>query len=79
MGKTGKISSLFCVAFFINYYASITMFSHSHNISSATVTHSHAHTDSHHDSKSGGHTQSKITLIVQISHFNYIDFGSRQL
>ena len=75
MDKIKKILPFIFVALFISYHASITLFSHTHTISGATIMHSHAHTDSHHDSNSGGHTQSEITLIAQISNFNYIDFS----
>jgi hypothetical protein len=75
MVRIKKIVSLFFVALFISYHAGTTLFSHTHTISGATITHSHLHTDSHHDTKSGGHTQQSITLIAQISHFEYIDFS----
>ena len=73
--KIKKIGSLLFVMLFMSYYASTTLFSHSHIISGATIIHSHIHTDSHHDTKSGGHTEQCITLIAQISHFEYIDFS----
>jgi hypothetical protein len=60
----------------MSYYASITFFSHSHIISGATISHSHVHKDSHHDSNNGGHTQQDITLIAQISHFENIIFSN---
>ena len=58
----------------MSYYASTAFFLHEHIIEGATITHSHLHTDSHHDTKSGGHTKHSITLIAQISHFEYVDF-----
>ena len=74
MGKTKRVVSFFFVALFISYYVSSTLFSHAHIISGATIFHSHFHTNSHHDTKSGGHTENCITLIAQTSHFEYIDF-----
>ena len=74
MTKTKKILSYFFVTLFINYYAGTTLFSHLHIISGVPVTHSHIHKDSHHDTKSGNHTKESITLISQISHFQYVDF-----
>jgi hypothetical protein len=73
MVRLKKIVSLFFVVLFISYYAGTTLFSHTHTISGATIFHSHLHTNSHHDTKSGGHTEQSITLIAQISHFEYID------
>jgi len=74
MIKTKKIISFLLVALFMSYYASMSFFPHGHIIEGATITHSHIHTDSHHDTKSGEHTDQCITLIAQISHFDYIDF-----
>ena len=75
MVKIKQIVSIFFVALFVSYHAGATLFSHTHTISGATIFHSHLHTDSHHDTKSGGHTEQSITLIAQISHFDYIDFS----
>ena len=75
MGKIRKIVSFFFVVLFINYYAGVAFFYHSHVINDTVITHSHTHTDSHHDTKNGGHTQSDIIFIAQISHFDYIDFS----
>ena len=60
---------------FMNYYANIILFPHSHIINGTIIVHSHSHTDSHHDTKSGGHTQCEIVLIAQIAHFDYVDFS----
>ena len=75
MCKIKKIVSLFFVVLFVSYYVGINFFSHSHIIGGATIVHSHFHKDSHHNTKSGGHTEQSITLIAQISHFEYIDFS----
>jgi hypothetical protein len=69
-----KIVSIFLVALFTSFYAGTTLFSHLHVISGATITHSHFHKNSHHDTKSGGHTERCINLIAQISKFQYIIF-----
>ena len=74
MGKT-KILSLFFVALFISYFVSTTFYLHTHIIDGATISHSHIHINSHHDTKSGNHTKQSITLISQISHCEYIDFS----
>ena len=73
MIKAKKITAFFFAVIFVSYYASTTLFSHSHIISGATIAHSHIHTDSHHDSKNGGHTEYEITLISQITHFENIN------
>jgi len=75
MEKIKKIGSFFFVALFLSYYASTAFFPHLHIISGASITHSHIHANSHHDTKSGNHTEQCITFIAQISHFDYIDFS----
>jgi hypothetical protein len=75
MVRIKKILSLFFAVLFVSYYAGIAFFSHAHIISGATVFHSHFHAETHHDTDSGGHTEQSITLIAQISNFNYIDFS----
>ena len=79
MKKTEKIIALFFVALFMSFYVSTMFFSHSHIINGATITHSHIHTEAHHDTKSGGHAESSITLIAQISHFETIVSSFLQL
>ena len=61
-------------ALFAFYYISITFFFHTHTIDGATISHSHIHSNSHHDTKSGNHTEQSIILIAQSSYFEYIDF-----
>jgi hypothetical protein len=75
MVKTKKTISFLLVALFVSYHAGTTFFVHSHSISGATIFHSHFHTATHHDTQSGGHTEYCITLIAQISQFQYIDFS----
>ena len=75
MDKVRKTASLFLIALFVSYYAGATLFSHTHIISGITVFHSHLHTDAHHDTKSGGHTENSIILISQISHLDYVNFS----
>ena len=75
MRSTKQIISLFFVALLMSFYASTSFFSHSHEFTWGAVTHSHIHTNSHHDTQSGGHTDRCIILIAQISHFEYIDFS----
>jgi hypothetical protein len=78
--KIKKITSLFLLMLFVGYYGSVTLFFHSHIINGVTIVHSHIHTETHHDTQSGGHTQQSITLIAQISHFDYVDIsGNAQL
>lgn len=75
MDKIKKIISIFLLIVFVGYYGNVTLFSHTHIINGVTIVHSHIHKNSHNDTKSGGHTQHDITLIAQISHFEYIDFS----
>ena len=76
MTKTKKILSFLFVALFMGYYANTVFFSHSHVISGASIYHSHIHPNSHHDTQSGNHTEHCITLIAQVSHFQYVEFSS---
>jgi len=73
MARIKKIIPYFFIIALINYYASVTLFSHIHIIHGASVSHSHIHTDGHHDTKSGGHSEQSITLIAQISQFECSD------
>ena len=75
MVKIKRIVSVFFLALFVSYHAGSTLFSHTHTISGATIIHSHFHKDSHHNTKSGNHTAQSITLIAQVSHFDYLDFS----
>jgi len=77
MVRIKKIAASFFVVLFVSYYGSAVLFSHTHIINGVTIVHSHIHTDSHHNTKSGGHTAQSITLIAQISHFDYIDFSCK--
>jgi len=74
MSKTKQILSLLFVALFVSYYAGAVLFLHSHIIRDNVVAHSHIHSETHHDTNSGNHTEKCITLIAQISQFQYIDF-----
>jgi hypothetical protein len=60
---------------FVVYYGSITLFIHSHHYSWGTITHSHFHKKSHHDTKDGGHTKQEIVYIDQISHFESVEYS----
>ena len=72
MNKMKKTGLSFLVTLFISYYAGIFFFPHTHIINGVTIAHSHLHTDSHHETADGSH--SDIILITLISHFEYIDF-----
>ena len=75
MANRKKIISFFFIVLFTSYYASTSLFSHIHIINGATITHSHIHTDAHHNTKNGGHNGHSITLIAQISQLAYLDFS----
>jgi len=77
MVKCKKFTSLFFVVIFINFYASTTLFSHSHMISDTAIAHSHLHAESHHDTKSGEHSIQGITFIAQISQLQSIDISHK--
>jgi len=73
--KIKKIVSSFLLMLFVSYYGSINLFFHTHVINGITIVHSHFHAETHHDTQNGGHTEHSITLISQISHFDYVDFS----
>jgi hypothetical protein len=69
-----KILSLLLIALYVSYYVSANFFIHTHDSTWGTVTHSHLHTESHHNTKNGDHTEDSIMMIALISHFEYVDF-----
>ena len=73
--KIKKMLSLCLAVLFMSYYASISFFTHLHTINGATISHSHFHANSHHNTNNGGHTEHSITFIAQCSYFEYIDFS----
>ncbi|MCL1969430.1 MAG: hypothetical protein FWF65_08345 [Bacteroidetes bacterium] len=75
MNKIRKVTALFLLMLFVGYYGGVTLFFHTHIINGVMIVHSHFHAESHHNTKSGGHTEQSITLIAQISHFDYIDLA----
>jgi hypothetical protein len=74
MNKTKKLLSLFLLVLYVTFYAGTVLFFHTHIINGEPTTHSHIHKESHHDSKSGGHTKQDLIFIAQISHFDYVNF-----
>ena len=74
MIKNKQILPIFFVALFMSYYASTVFFPHLHTINGTTIVHSHFHHNSHHDTKSGNHTEESIVLIAQFSNFDLTDF-----
>ena len=79
MVKAKKIVLLFLLVLYTSYYVSTSFFFHTHKYTWGTVFHSHVHKDSHHNTKSGGHTKQNVIFIDQISHFEYIDFSCNSL
>jgi len=79
MDKIKKIIALFFIGIYVSFYVNTTLFSHLHTISGKTITHSHMHTDSHHDSKSGGHTAQNVIFIAQLSHLELINCSNCDL
>ena len=75
MNKIKKITALFLLVLFAGYYGGVTLFFHTHIINGVMIVHSHFHAETHHDTQSGGHTEHSITLIAQITHFDYVDFS----
>ena len=73
--KLRKILSLLCITLFVSHYAGTNFFSHSHEFVWGAITHSHFHTNSHHDTESGGHTNQCIILIARWTYFEYVDFS----
>lgn len=67
--KSKNYVAIVLVAIFSLYYASSTMFGHSHIINGVTVVHSHFHLpgNAHHQNADGGHTLQEIGLIASIN------------
>ena len=68
------IAALFLLLF-VAYYSNVTLFEHTHIINGVTIVHSHFHADSHHNSRSGGHTANNVTLISQLNNFQTTGSG----
>jgi hypothetical protein len=63
-----QLHAYILVLIFAFYYVNIAFFYHSHTINRVTILHSHLHGTSH--TKSGGHTDSQLSLITVLSLFN---------
>lgn len=72
-----KLLSFGLLSVFLAYYASITLFSHSHIINGVTIVHSHPYSKST-DSKpfSHQHSEKGVALIQFLSHFSSLSVAS---
>jgi hypothetical protein len=72
-----KLLSLVLLSMFLAYYASITLFSHSHIINGVTIVHSHPYSKGT-DSKPFNHQHSEkgVALIQFLSHFSSLTVAS---
>ena len=61
---------LFLLFLFVGYYASISLFTHTHIVNGVKIVHSHPYKSSSDDKKAGHeHTTHELILIQQLSHF----------
>lgn len=69
--NVNKMIHLFLLVLFLNYYGSITFFSHYHVVNGVTIVHSHffcGHTDT--DGQANhAHTSKELTLITYLTTF----------
>ncbi len=64
---TTRIVATLLLAILSVYYINSTMFSHTHTIDGATITHSHFYDDSHTEGDDCKHTEGELTLIQHLN------------
>ena len=52
---------------FATYYVQVNFFVHSHIVNGVTVVHSHMHRSTHHDTDTGGHSETELTIIASLN------------
>ena len=59
-----KLIAIFLAMLFVSDYVNDHFFFHSHIIDNVLVVHSHIHSDSHHQTPSGGHTRQDFNFFI---------------
>ena len=52
---------------FATYYVQVNFFVHSHIVNGVTIVHSHMHRSTHHDTDTGGHSETELTIIASLN------------
>ena len=52
---------------FATYFVQVNFFVHSHIVNGVTVVHSHMHRSTHHDTDTGGHSETELTIIASLN------------
>ena len=67
IARTAAIVPTLLLLLFTAYYVQVNFFVHSHIVNGVTIVHSHMHRSSHHDTDTGGHDTTELTLIASLS------------
>ena len=67
IAKTAAMAPMLLLLLFAAYYVQVNFFVHSHIVNGVTIVHSHMHRSSHHDTNTGGHDSTELTLIASLS------------
>ena len=62
-----RIAAMGLLLLFATYYVQVNFFVHSHIVNGVTIVHSHMHRSSHHDTDTGGHDSTELTLIATLN------------
>ena len=62
-----RTAAMVLLLLFATYYVQVNFFVHSHIVNGVTVVHSHMHRSSHHDTDTGGHDSTELTLIATLN------------
>ena len=61
-----RTAAMVLLLLFATYYVQVNFFVHSHIVNGVTVVHSHMHRSTHHDTDTGGHSETELTIISSI-------------
>ena len=62
-----RIAAMVLLLLFATYYVQVNFFVHSHIVNGVTVVHSHMHRSTHHDTDTGGHSETELTIIASLN------------
>ena len=62
-----RIAAMGLLLLFATYYVQVNFFVHSHIVNGVTVVHSHMHRSTHHDTDTGGHSETELTIISSLN------------
>lgn len=70
----GRVLIALLVLLFAGYYVNTTMFWHSHIVNGTVVIHSHIHSEGHHQTSAGGHSEASL-LTIDSLHSELLTLG----